>query len=265
MAVSSCDDDDNEPVEPVETPTALLAKISRNGVTQLELFYDIGKRLYRVNYYFGGTFSTYALYEYSDAGIKESRRYTAADHALDYRTVFTLDNFGRIIKGENYSGPDFDEISSINQLNYNPSGHLIRRDFSSAGTPIYSREEYTYDDQNNLVKIQRTLYPTQPQKYLNYQIDYTPGDKSIPTEWENYTSILGLSGLDDGIRDMFNDNYHFEAWNDEEETTSESSSEPSGRTFDDNGNLVRQVLTSKNILKPQNSDVVSEMTYEYVQ
>ena len=258
----SCNDDDNEPIDPTEEQYALLTKISRNGLNQLELFYDNYRRLYRINYYFGGNLSSYNLYEYSDEGIKELRRYKA-DHALDYQSVFTLDNFGRIIKSENYSGPDFDKINSVVQFHYNSSDQLIRRDFSSAGNPVYSRLAYTYDDQNNLIKIQNTLYPAQPEEYVSYQIDYTPGENPIPAEWENYIFILGLSSLDEGVRNVFNDGSHFKAWNEEEETTSESSIGPSERIFDDNGNLTRQVLTTKNILKPQNADVVSEMTYEY--
>jgi hypothetical protein len=261
--LSSCDDDDDEPVEPAKEQTTLLTRISRNGVTQLELFYDIDSRLYRINYYFGGTFSSYNLYEYSDDGLKELRRYTA-DHALEYQSVFTLDNFGRIIKGENSSGPDFDKISSVNQFKYNTSGQVTRKDFGNPGDPVYSREEYTYDDQNNLIKVEKTLHPTQPDIYVSYQIDYTPGDNAIPAVWENYVFVLGLSGLDEGVRNLFNDSSHFKAWNDEQETTSESNTESSGRVFDDNGNLTRQVLTRKNILNPQNADIVSEMTYDYI-
>lgn len=265
LVLTACDDDDDGHVDPVEEKSALLTKVSRNGINQLELFYDIDQRLYRVNYYSNGTLASYNLYEYTDTGIKELRRYDADDHALDYRSVFSLDNFGRIIKGENASGPDFSEVASVNQFTYNPAGQLIKKDFSTAGDPVYSREEYTYDDQNNLIKVQRTLYPGQPEEYLNYQVDYTPGEKSVPDEWEDYVFILGLSGLDGSIREMFDVSDHFKGWNDEQETTGESSVTSSGRVFDEDGNLTRQVLTRKNIFVPQNADVVSEMTYEYTQ
>lgn len=263
VAATSCNDDD-APVEPVEATTPLLTQVLRNGITNYEMFYDVDKKLYRLDYYFGATFSNYTLYEYSDAGLKELRRYAADDHMLLYRSVFTLDNFGRIIKGDNYGGPEFTEISSINQYTYNASGQLIKKDFRLTGNAVYSRQEYTYDDQNNLVKIENTLYPTEPSTYLSYQIDYVPGDKPIPSAWEPYVRILSLSELDERVIEMFYEQTHSRLWNSDQVIVNDYSRESSDRTVDSEGNLIRQVVTTKNLLKPENADVASEMTYEYV-
>lgn len=263
LAVTSCNDDDS-PAPPAEESTFLLKKVSRNGITHIELFYDADKTLYRLDYYFGATFANYTLYDYNDTGLKELRRYAADDHTLEYRSVYTLDNYGRIIKGENYGGPDFSKVSSINQYTYDASGRLIKKEFRLPDNPIYSRQEYTYDDQNNLIKVQNMVYPTQPNKYMSYQEDFVPGEIPPPDAWASCLSVLSLSELDNRIFEMFYDGYHVQQWDSDQEIFSESSIEPSDRTFDSHGNLIRQVLTYKNILKPQNPDVVSELTYEYI-
>ena len=257
----SCNDDDVAPAQ--EASDAFVTRISRDGVTALELFYDVEKKLYRVNYYFSGNLSSYMLYEYDENGLKELRRYDADDHSLNYRTVFTLDNFGRVIKGENYSKPDFlDEPASLSEFEYNGSGQLTVREFRSAGEPVYSREEYTYDADGNLIEQQRTHYPNQEEEYLNSISEYTPRGQPIPGSWENYIFILGISGLDYYIRDMFISNFHYKGWGANGTLEFESTNETSEHVFDEDGNLTAQVVTRKNLENPQSPDVV-DMTYDY--
>ncbi len=264
IAFAACNNDEVAPADGLIV-NSLLTRISRNGLTHIELFYDIDKRLNRLNYYFGGTFSSYNLYEYSSEGIKELRRYKADNHALDYKSVFTLDNFGRVIKSENYGSPDFNKITSMSEFDYNTSGQLIRKEFRVSGQPIYLLEEYFYDDQNNLIMLQSTLYPNQKQEYINYRADYTPSRKSIPEHWGYYVFLLELSGLDEWIRDMFNAGSITKSWNVNKDLISELSFEASGEEFNSNTDLIRQLWTRKNILKPEIADDVSEMTYEYMQ
>jgi hypothetical protein len=52
-------------------------------------------------------------------------------------------------------------------------------------------------------------------------------------------------------------------WNAENEKTYESKTVFSGQQFDEQGNLIYQLSTSKNMLKPQNPDVVHELNYDY--
>src|SRR5690606_39318632 len=77
IVLVSCNDDDPAPVQ---TDDALLTRISADGITELELFYDIHKNVYRLEHYSGGNLSSYTLYDYDEKGLKESRRYNAANH-----------------------------------------------------------------------------------------------------------------------------------------------------------------------------------------
>lgn len=260
VALVSCNKDE---VTPEDTNKPLLTRISRGGVTDMELFYDIDRNLYRLDYYFGGTLSSYTIYDYNEMGLRESRRYNADDHALDYLRHITLDNFGRIIKSENYNPPDLSKVASVTEFGYNTSGQLITDEFRIPGQPVYALEEFGYDDADNLVTRIYTLYPGQPGEYMNAHYDFIPGSRPIPDHWEEYIHILGLSGLDERVRDMFYSGSMGKAWNADQEQTSEWSIEASGHVFDSDGNLTRLVLTRKNIMNPGNPDVVWEMTYEY--
>jgi len=60
-----------------------------------------------------------------------------------------------------------------------------------------------------------------------------------------------------------NEKYKFKLDLPAEALISETSLETSEQEFDDEGNLIHQVTTTKNILKPENADVVHDMTYDY--
>jgi len=257
----SCNDDDVAPAN--ETNDALVTRISENGVTSLELFFDIERRLSRYNYYFQGTYSAYALYEYSEDGLKELRRYHANDHTLTFRSVFTLDNVGRVIKADNTSFSDVGGGPSISEFEYNNSGHLMAQELRIPGDPVYQLVENTYDSDGNLIKQETTYFPNQEEEYTGEVTEYTPGSQAIPDSWEKYVFILGLSGFDEKIRDMFISSVYSQSWNENGSVSYESNYETSDRVHDENGNLTGQVITRKNLLKPQNPDVVTNMTYDY--
>ena len=257
----SCSDDN---VTPAGKESALVTRISSDGLTSLELLYDLTKRLVRINQYNKGNYNSYSFYEYTEDGLKERRRYDADDNNLNYRTVFTLDNAGRVIKQENYTKPDFfdDHISTV-EYQYNSSGQLSTRNSTSSGLGISFRDEFAYDDKGNLLTIKRRFYPDEEGEFVGNQSDYTPGALSIPEEWKPYAFVLGTSGVDDDITNMFITDFHNKSWNSSGVLVSETSLETSGQEFDDDGNLIHQVTTAKNILKPENADVVHDMTYEY--
>src|SRR5688572_6067926 len=85
----SCNDDNVAPAAP--SKDALVTRISTNDDTTLELFYDVDRKLYRMNIYVLGNFVGYNVYEYNKDGLKELITYNPYDHQMDVRTVFTLD------------------------------------------------------------------------------------------------------------------------------------------------------------------------------
>jgi hypothetical protein len=257
----SCNDDDVAPAQ--ETIDALVTRISENGVTKLELLFDIERRLSRINYYFQGNYSYYMLIEYSEDGLKELRRYRANDHSLNFKSVLTLDNFGRVIKTENTSFTDFGDVVGIIEFDYNASGQLIAQELRIPGDPVYTRKENTYDSDGNLIKQETTFFPNQEEEYVGNVFEYTPGSEPIPESWENYVFIFGLSDLEDDIRNMFISGFHYQSWKSNGETNFELICKTSDQIFDENGNLISQVITRQNLLNPQNPDVVTNMSYDY--
>jgi hypothetical protein len=230
----------------------------------LEFSYDMKGRLYRLNNLnsTSGALVSYVLYEYDENGLVESRRYSADTHSLNLRTVYTVNAFGRVTKGENYLSPDFfGEAVNHREYEYNVSGQLIAKRLRTEGEPISYIEEYTYDEKGNIIKLEGTYNPTQKDESFGVIEEYVPRDQSLPILWQNYVLILDLSGPAHEIRNMFNSNVHQTNWN-KTGTTSENRSEFSGHVLDDDGNLTYQLITRKNIL-PENPDVISEMTYDY--
>lgn len=260
---ASCNDDDVVPSEP---KNAFVTRISYNGMTELELSYDIQKRLSRVNYFNGGVFQIYTLFEYDENGLREMRRYVAEDHTLFGRTVFTHDNLGRISKGANYSAPGFmDEIHSNTEFVYNTSGQLIARVLRPIGEPIFYRDDFTYDDKGNIITEQRTYDPTNEEESSGTRHEYIPGDKTIPDGWKDIVLILDTTGYSDYVRNIFNSNDHQTTWYEDKVIFSEWSIEYSDKVFDDDGNLTSMIATRKNIKKPENPNIVVPISYDYVE
>src|SRR5688572_11970921 len=261
----SCNDDDVAPAK--EPSDALLTRISKNGLTEIELSYDLDERLNRVDIYASGNYSAFILYEYNEANLDELKRYDADDHALKSRTVYTHDNFGRIIKGENCAAPNFstDQIATFVDFEFDGSGQLAVKEFGWPGQPTISREEYNYDDKKNLIRLRRILSPNQEDEYLAIEIVYTPAEQSIPDHWQNYVFILGLSAFDDRIIEMFNVNLRQKTWSVNHAPTSEYLIATSEHVFDADGNLIRQTITKKNVMHAEVPDEVSVMTYDYRQ
>ena len=257
----SCNSDDVAPAK--ETTDALITRVSINGLTTLELFYDDEKRLYRQDDFSSGVLYSYTLYEYNEYGLKELRRYDAESHFLFFRAVFVLDNFERVIKSENYGGPElFDEAGSFNEFEYNNSGQLIAEQFRFGGN-FLTRYENTYDGDGNFIKQQRIVHPNQDGEYISALHELTPGPQLVPPSWEDYLFILGFTGHDDEIRYMFTSNYYVKAWGSNGVVTSEVDREMSGQEYDEDGNMIRLVTIWKNLLDPQASDPVT-LTYDYI-
>jgi hypothetical protein len=263
VATSCKDDDDDSVIQP--EPDFLLTRIEQNGVTRAEFSYDTDGKITRLNYYTNGELASYSLYEYNDQGPREVRRYQK-NHSLDYKYVFTLDNFGRVIKSEHYTAQsDFEEVSSLSTFNYDPSGQLITKQFSSAGEPVYYREEFTYGASHHPVKMKKTHYPNQANEYVAGLTEYTFSEKTIYDHWKDYVFLLSISGFDSFIWEMFNSGTHFKAWYDDGEVNVWSQTDATEREYNSNGYLIRQVLTRQSLSNPALPPTVTEMTYEYTE
>jgi len=256
----SCSEGDVTPTH--EANDALLTKVSRNGITNIELQYDIDRNLYRLDYYYLGKLTTYYIYEYDGGILRESRRYSAEDHSLEYRSVFTADNFGRIVKGENYSKSDFNEISSINVFEYTSTGLLKSKELIFAEIAISHVEEFSYDNQDNLSGVERILNDS-GQEYTSLEITYSPAEQPIPADWQNYILILRLSGDHENILHMFNTSTRYRTYSPNKAIIGEYDYKTSGHLFNDEGNLTQVTITKKNILSPQTPDEVFDLNYEF--
>jgi hypothetical protein len=258
----SCNDNSST-IQP--KPDLLLTKIEQNGVTLLEFAYDTEATLVRTNFYYSGEIFSYTLYDYNEDGVQESRHYLADDDAVNGKTVFTLDNFGRIKKVENYDKQsNFKEVASLATFNYDPSDRLVKKQLSTAGEPVHSVEEFTYGAAHHPLKEQTTFYPNQPNEYVFGLTEYTLGDRTLYSHWEPYIVLLIVSGFDQVIWEMFNTSVHHKGWYEDGDVAGESQTDASEREFNPSGYLTRQILTQQSPFNPGITNV-REMTYEYTE
>ena len=262
ILLTSCSDDD----APIEEPPVLLTKVSKDGITVMELKYDIDRKLTRVNYHSNGDLTFYDLIDYDPQGRPyEMQRYAVDPPNAGRKSVFTTDNFGRIIKSENYYNVDnFQNPQDEYVLSYDPSGRLESRFYASADNTSMSLTEFTYGEHNNPVQSKIIINPGEANEYVVAESDFTLQDKPLYSHWRNDVILLGLSfvGFDDYVLEMFNVNTHWTTWNKDGNITSETETDATEHQFNSNGYLIRQVLTRHNLFK-QEPDLVREMTYEY--
>jgi len=257
----ACHDDEVTPLN--KNADAQVTRISRSGITVMELFYDVDKKLYRINDYYLGKLLSYTVYDYEKDGLKELRRYHADDHSFDYRIVFTRDNLQRVIKGEHYPSGSSDQVATLLTFEYDGEGLLKTKNFILYGE-LNHQDEYTYDDKGNEITEVRTYNPNQSNEY-RLQYDYTPGNKTMPAPWKEYVFIMAITGSDDRLTNMFISNARYRNWNSADELLTETTTEVSGQEYDDAGNLIRQIMTRKDITNPENPDIVDDMSYDFQQ
>ncbi|HEY3429667.1 MAG TPA: hypothetical protein VGK39_03250 [Cyclobacteriaceae bacterium] len=258
LLATSCSNDDNPP------PKLLLTSITSDGLPLVELTYDSERKLRKVDYYDeDGALTGYVLYEYNEDDIQELLRYNE-DHDLVVRSVFTLDNAGRVIKTEDYTAfSDFENVTSTTIFTYDPSGRLKSKAFGTFFYPEYTFEEFTYDNKGRLIKSLVTAYPNQPLEYTSVQTDFTPR-KKMYAHWADYVFLLALSDLDLYVKELFNNTTHEKTWDEDGEIESEYDTDATDKQFNSDGYLIKQFLTRKSLLETE-PDVVREMTYEYTE
>jgi hypothetical protein len=257
MLATSCKDDD------APAPQLLLTSVSRDGLPVIELTYDSEGNLRQTDLYADGDLVSYVLYDYDGQEITEVHRYDE-DHDLVIRTKLTLDNAGRIIKSEDYTAfTDFKSVSATTTFTYDAAGMLKSVSYGTLYDPELSREEYTYDGSNRLIKRDVTKFPNQPEEHTSDQIDFTP-HKTLYPHWARYVFLLSLSNADVYLEEIFNSNTHQKSWDDDGEVESEYTTEATDKQFNSDGYLIRQFLT-RTSLHANEPDEVREMTYGYTE
>jgi hypothetical protein len=254
----SCKDDD-----PLPAQKPLLSKIVQDEFTLMDFEYD-DNELVRANLYDShGNISDYIKYVYDDEGIFELIQYDE-DDIVKSKVIFTHNEAGQVSQGDIYSGDsDFLEAYRIITFSYDASDQLASMAVADLGKPMDELDEFTYDARGQRVQLTRSVYPEDDEEYVSYEIDYTAGDKSIPTHWNDLAFLLTASDMDVYLLDMFNVSSHRTSWNSEGKVKSESRTDASNQQYNESGYLISQTLKRVSLsgLSLQKTD---QMSYEYV-
>ena len=260
LLATSCNDDSDDEVQHRLLPT----RIARNGITLFDLVFDTERRLIRLNYYSDGEPASFYVYDYNKDGIQESRRYSVYNgNVLDVRSVFTLDNSGRINAIETYvKENDFEDPFSEMQLSYDPSGRLVGKQLDLASEPDYYIHEYTYSASNVCIETDKIYHPD---KLLEYRIltEYVPADKPMYDHWNDFLLLLIVASHDDDILNMFCVSSRRRIFDSDGTAVMDWGMTTSAQQFNSDGYLTRQVLTFEDLADGDKS--TWEMTYEYAE
>ena len=209
-----------------------------------------------------GILNAYTVHQYNNQGIQESRAYDDDDY-LRYRVVYTLNNLGLIGKAEYYTAQsDFKDVSQTFRFSYDASGHQKRKDSIEPGEPPFTLLVFTYDAGGNRITAKRTRNPNLASESGNYEIKYTPGQKSPHEHWQDYFHMLSVPEVDEYLWDIFYDSKRRTTLNDDGEVLTDYLTEASHQQFDPDGYLTQQTLT-RTSLSSLSPKVVTVMTYEY--
>ncbi|HEY3387473.1 MAG TPA: hypothetical protein VGK46_13235, partial [Saprospiraceae bacterium] len=242
----------------------LPSKIIRNGATLLELTFDTEGKLIRVNNYTFGEYSGFTQYEYNEQGILEGLRYNAYNNnSIFTRTVFTVDDFGRIQECETYSY-FYDDIYDLT-FDYDIRNRLTSRQLRYEGEPISHIFNYTYDDDHDLyIESEKVYHPNEPSEY-RIHTEYTPGNKPLPDHWKNLVPLLNAAGVMEDVLDMFYISSRETFFNSDGGISYDVGMTAGERKFNSAGYLTRQVLTFKDLKDVEDPESMVEMRYEYTQ
>jgi hypothetical protein len=168
-----------------------LSKVFKDGLLNVEYFYDANKLAYRRNDYTNSygvsTYAGFRLYEYN------------SDKLLESVTMFSKNNGFlqkyRIQYDVNKQPTRMDDLAGDNSLekyyifDYNLQGDFSKYSLYDAGTNKKSIEaNYSYNDNHKLTKIIRMNYLNNPATKYDSST-YSFNNKTLPTSWNVFETL----------------------------------------------------------------------------
>jgi hypothetical protein len=251
----SCHDDEPQPSKQL-FPT----KVLHDGIMQLGLVFDTQGKLIRLDHYNTGAFAGYSIFEYDEHGVTETRRYGTYTKSMTSRSVFTLDDFGRISFFNIHS--NYSSVNTVVSFDYDPSGRLIKRQVRDIGEPVAFMVVYTYGDGELYQSSDKIYHPNQDNEY-HLQTEYTVGDTPVYEHWRELIMLLHSAGVAEEVMDMFYVGSRATFFGTDGEIAFDTEMSASDQTFNDQGYLTRQVLTYNDLIDNETSSV--ELVYEYTE
>jgi hypothetical protein len=244
-----------------------LSKVFKDGLLEVEYFYDGNKRPYRRNEYStnngASSFAGFRLYEYNANNLLESISIFSKNSGFQQKYRLQYDINKQISRMDDLANDN--TVLFYHVYDYNAQGDLSKFSiFNNATAKKTVDAFYTYDAQRKLTKLVRyTISGTTSTKHDSANFSFS--NKKLPSDWTYFEGRL-FASLPNGDRtfiDMVCDSsmyYYVDA------PPLITNSVFSGKQYNGNWNIIKQHFNSKyNNAFGVITTVDYDRTYEYIE
>jgi len=255
LMVAGCKKDDNKQKE------ILLSEVSSNGALSVKISYSGDNRLLRYDTYSGGVMNAYLTFSYDGDGHVESiSSFISPGDIPAVRILVECDTQGKIISVANYDllGPTPNTPISHATYSYNPDGRLGKVDRRDEDEELLTQTNLSYFPDGNLKEV-RTYEESSNQLWLSGKTIYSVPNGFQSVGAQKLQQLLGP----DVAANLLSESIQSYRYDQNGGTLNQRSTMMSGREFNEDGSLKKQVQTATSI-KPPQAATVSNMSYEYI-
>ena len=252
---TSCKKDSNKQKE------ILLGGVITNGAANTRIHYAADNKMDRFESYNGNALTAYLTVQYDASGyISEISSKIMPGDIPAVRILMLCDGQGRVTNATNYDllGPVPNTPVSVAVYTYNAEARLSKVVRKDDKNKLLSSISFLYFPDGNLKEMQ-TYKEADNKLWLSEKTIYSVPSGFYPKGVDQLRTILGP----DFTASLFSESIQIYSYDQNGGTLTHKSRLMSGREFNEDGSLKKQVETFTSI-KPPQPDVVSNKGYEYV-
>jgi YD repeat-containing protein len=255
MLFAACKKDDSKP------KAILLNEISTDGTVTTRIYYSADNKPSKYEAYNAGVMNAYLSFEYDASGhIAKLASYLMPGNIPGVKILFQCDGQGKVTTNTNYdlTGPTPNIPSSITTRTYNAQGVLIKGVIKDYNGNLINQENYLYFPDGNL-KEQQIFKEASNQLWMSGKSVFSIPNGFYPKGVEQLQAILG----NEFMASLFSESIHEYTYDQNGAIVTHRSRIMSGREFNDDGSVKKQVQTYTSI-KPPQPEVVTNLGYSYL-
>ncbi|MEO8406228.1 MAG: hypothetical protein ABI480_16585 [Chitinophagaceae bacterium] len=248
----------------VKTKVPLLSRAYNNGATVYQFYYTPQNLLSKIELYDEGPGNALMYHfdiTYNGSQVSQIVYKSMPGEVPVFRLVYSYDQSGRVLTSEYYdlAGPTPNVPTSTDTYTYNTDG-ILSSVTSKDKTNVFLRKTNFLHYPDGKLKESQQFLEQSNQLYMVAKSTYSiPAVGDRPGGLEEIEKILGPE---------FPASFFYESYNSLRYTqagviTTNYNYLLSGREYNSDGTIQKQVMTIKNI-KPVNPDVVIYKDYEYI-
>lgn len=255
IVLTGCKKEDSKQKE------VLLTEVSTDGVVSTRIHYDADNRLTRYEGFGGGVLSSYLTTKYDANGhISELSSYGSPGDIPYIRILIQCDNDGKFTKATTYElqGPTPNTPTTIATYSYNSQGQMIKIERRDNSNVFISSINLFYFPDGNLKEYQ-TFKEANNLLWMSGKTIYSVPNGFYPKGTDKLRMALGP----DVAASLFSESIHSYTYDQNGGMLTHTSRMMSGREFNNDGSLKKQVETYTSI-KPPQAAIVYNKSYEYI-